>query len=90
VKDRAEAKVAVVANIAVESVTDSYEWEKMPYFLEEDLACHKAAASDIAMANAEVLGDSDDYHSIMDGLDSDISQDAIKEALKKYSPIDVD
>jgi hypothetical protein len=48
----------------------------------------KAAVLELAIANADALNDSDDYHSIMDGLDSDNSH--VKEALKKCSPIDVD
>jgi hypothetical protein len=69
---------------------DSYEWGKMANFLEEDLVTHKAAASELALEKTEALYDSDDYHSIIDGLDSGISPDAIQEALKKCSPIDVD
>jgi hypothetical protein len=51
------------------------------YFLEEDLACQKKVVSEVAMANADVLGDSNDYNSIVDGLASDISPEAIKEAI---------
>jgi hypothetical protein len=51
------------------------------YFLEEDLACKKKAVSEVAMANADVLDDSDDYKSIMDGLAYDISPEAIKEVI---------
>jgi hypothetical protein len=56
---------------------DSYEWGKMANFLEEDLVTHKAAASELALEKTEALYDSDDYHSIIDGLDSGISPDAI-------------
>jgi hypothetical protein len=51
------------------------------YFLEEDLARQKAAASEVGMVNADVLDDTDDYNSMLDGLDSDISHEAIKEAI---------
>jgi hypothetical protein len=51
-------------------------------FLEEDIVTHKAASSKLTLENA--------YHSIIDGLDSVISPDAIQESLKKCSPIDVD
>jgi Ulp1 family protease len=51
------------------------------YFLEEDLACKKKAVSEVAMANADVLDDSDDYKSIMDRLAYDISPEAIKEVI---------
>jgi hypothetical protein len=37
--------------------------------------------SEVAMANADVLGNSDDYNSIVDGSASDISPEAIKEAI---------
>jgi hypothetical protein len=56
---------------------------RVPYsqFLEEDLAAQEKTVSEVAMASAIAYDDSDDYHPIIDGVESGISFEAIHEAI---------